>query len=66
MKLSNPKLKIEEYIVDCKDSVCSEQISLGFLDSVQLMDVAAFGLHCPRCHKKWVYDKSSIHTRTQM
>ncbi len=66
MTLSNSKLKIEEYIVDCRDSVCSEEISIGMLDSVQLMDVAAFGLHCPRCLKKWVYDKSSIHTRTQM
>ena len=64
MTLSNSKLKIEEYIVDCRDSVCSEEISIGMLDSVQLMDMAAFGLHCPRCHKKWVYDKSSIHART--
>ncbi len=66
MALSNSKLKIEEYIVDCKDSVCNEEISIDFLDSVQLMDVAPFGLQCPRCHKKWVYDKSSIHTRTQI
>jgi len=64
MTLSNSKLKIEEYIVDCRDSVCSEEISIGMLDSVKLMD--AFGLCCPRCHKKWVYDKSSIHTRTPM
>ena len=66
MTLSNSKLKIEEYIVDCRDSVCSEEISIGLLDSVQSMDVVAFGLQCPRCHKKWVYDKSSIHPRTQM
>jgi len=66
MTLSNSNLKVEECFVSCKDSVCSEEISIGFLDSVQLMDVDAFGLCCPRCHKKWVYDKSSMHPRTQM
>jgi hypothetical protein len=66
MTLSNSKLKVEEYIVDCRDSVCSEEIFLGFLDSVQLMALDAFGLQCTRCHKKWVYDKSNMHLRTQI
>jgi len=66
MTLSNSKLKIEECIVDCRDSVCSEEIFIGFLGSAQLMDVDAFGLRCPRCHKKWIYDKSNIHAKTQI
>gem|GEM_PF-2086711 len=66
MMLSNSNSNIEEYFVNCKDSACSEEIFLGLLDSVQLINVAAFGLHCPRCHKKWVYDKNSIHIRNQI
>ncbi len=62
MTLSSSELKPEEYVVDCKDSACGVEISMGFIDFAQLMDAAAFGLQCPKCHKKWVYIKSSVHT----
>jgi hypothetical protein len=63
MVLSNSEPNGKEYFVNCKDSVCDEEISLGLLDSMQLMNMAAFGLHCQRCHKRWIYDKNSIHTK---
>lgn len=63
MVLSNAEPINKEYFVSCKDSICNEEISLGLLDSVQLMNMAAFGLHCLRCHKRWIYDKNSIHTK---
>lgn len=63
MVLSNAEPIGKEYFVSCKDSICNEEISLGLLDSVQLMNMAAFGLHCLRCHKRWIYDKNSIHTK---
>jgi hypothetical protein len=66
MILPNSQRELGELVVNCRGSDCSEEISIRFLDSVELTDVAAFGLQCPRCHRKWVYDKSSINNRAQI
>jgi hypothetical protein len=63
MVLSKFEPNSEEYFASCKDSSCNEEISLGLLDSIQLMNMAAFGLQCLRCNKRWIYDKNCIHTK---